>query len=177
MNRLYRSTQDRMLTGLCGGLAQEFGVNPTLLRILFLAAIPLTSGAMLPIYFIASLVIPKAPPSYYPYGPDAYGRDPYAGDAYGQGPYRGEREAHGTRFPGPQDPRAPRPLGPEREFERPFPPSRPQMQRAELKKRDVPDSGIDAMMEDIEKKALKKELEELKHKLSKYENDNSKGDL
>ncbi|CAM3608192.1 MULTISPECIES: PspC domain-containing protein [Saccharibacillus] len=169
MHRFYRSTQDRMLTGLCGGLAREFGVNPTLLRILFLVAIPLTSGAMLPIYFIASLVIPKAPaPPYYPYGPDEYGRDPYGRDAYGQGPYRAESD---------REPHAPRPLREEREFERPFPPHRPQMQRADLKKRDIPDSGIDAMMEDIEKKALKKEVEELKHKLSKYENDNPKGDL
>ncbi|NGZ76863.1 PspC domain-containing protein [Saccharibacillus alkalitolerans] len=177
MQRLYRSTQDRMLTGLCGGLAREFGVNPTLLRILFLVAIPLTSGAMLPIYFIASLVIPKEPgPPYYPYGPDAYGRDPYARD-----PYRPDnaydREPYDSRFRGPHDPRSPRPLGPEREFERPFPPRRPEPARAELKKRDVPDSGLDAMMEDVEKKALKKELEELKQKLAKYENVNEKGDL
>lgn len=170
MHRLYRSTQDRMLTGLCGGLAHEFGMSPTLLRILFLIAIPLTSGAMLPIYFIASLVIPKVPaPPHYPYGPDAYGRDdygrdPYAKDAYGQSPYR--PEAYPLR-----------PLDQEREFERPQPSKRPQMQRANLKKRDIADSGIDAMMEDIEKKALKKELEELKHKLAKYENDNPKGDL
>ncbi len=176
MQRLYRSTQDRMLTGLCGGIAHEFGVNPTLLRILFLVAIPLTSGAMLPIYFIASLVIPKEPtPPYYPYGPDAYGRDAY------RDPYRPDsaydREPHGSRFNGPHDPRSPRSLGQEREFERPFPPNRPQPARANLQKRDMPDSGIDAMMEDIEKKALKKEVEELKSKLSKYENENQKGDL
>ncbi len=176
MHRLYRSTQDRMLTGLCGGIAQEFGVNPTLLRILFLVAIPLTSGAMLPIYFIASLVVPKEPSLYeQQYGPDAYGRDPY-----GRDPYRPEsaydREMRDPRFHGPHDPRSPRPLGPEREFARPFPPQhRPNAPHADLKKRDVPDSGLDAMMEDIEKKALQKEVEELKQKLSKYEDE--KGDL
>ncbi|GGO09663.1 PspC domain-containing protein [Saccharibacillus kuerlensis] len=171
MHRLYRSTQDRMLTGLCGGLAYEYGVSPTLLRILFLVAIPLTSGAMLPIYFIASLVIPKEPPSRYPYGHDAYDRDPYARDAYRpDGAY--DREPHDPRY---REPHAPRPLGPERDFERPFPARRPEMAKADLKKRDISDSGIDAMMEDIEKKALKKEVEELKQKLSKYENE--KGDL
>lgn len=30
-------------------------------------------------------------------------------------------------------------------------------------------SNLDSMMEDIEKKAMKKELEELRNKLSKYE--------
>ncbi|OWA34798.1 hypothetical protein B9G55_13665 [Saccharibacillus sp. O16] len=176
MHRLYRSTQDRMLTGLCGGIAQEFGVNPTLLRILFLVAIPLTSGAMLPIYFIASLVIAKEPtPPYYPYDPDMYGRDPYGRDPYRpEGAY--DRDMRDPRFRGQHDPRSPRPLGPEREFARPFPPQhRSNMPQADLKKRDVPDSGLDAMMEDIEKKALKKEVEELKQKLAKYEDE--KGDL
>ena len=165
MQRLYRSTRDRMLTGLCGGIAYEFGINPTLLRVLFLVAIPLTSGAMLPIYFIASLVIPRE--SAPPYSP--YDRDPYRDGYQGRGP----RE---DRFRGPHDQRAPRPLDADREFERSFAPHRP-APRADLKKRDVPDSGLDAMMEDIEKKALKKEVEELKQKLAQYENEKSKGDL
>ncbi|MDO3410961.1 PspC domain-containing protein [Saccharibacillus sp. CPCC 101409] len=173
MQRLYRSTRDRMLTGLCGGIAYEFGISPTLLRVLFLVAIPLTSGAMLPIYFIASLVIPRE--SAPPYSP--YDRDPYARDPYRDG-YAG-RDPREEQFRGPRDHRdhrAPRPLDADREFERSFAPHRP-APRADLKKRDVPDSGLDAMMEDIEKKALKKEVEELKQKLAQYENEKSKGDL
>ena len=32
--RLYRSRTDRMLGGVCGGIAEYFGVDPTLIRLL-----------------------------------------------------------------------------------------------------------------------------------------------
>ncbi|MCQ4088516.1 PspC domain-containing protein [Saccharibacillus sp. JS10] len=166
MQKLYRSTHDRMLTGLCGGLAQEYGVNPTLLRVLFLVGIPLTSGAILPIYFIASLVIQKETPPHYPYGPENY-RDPYRPG------HPQDLDSYGPNFD-----RSREFFEAGRQFQqRPETPNRPQQPRADLKKSDIPDSGLDAMMEDVEKKALKKEVEELKMKLAKYENENEKGDL
>ncbi|WRK51841.1 PspC domain-containing protein [Coprobacillaceae bacterium CR2/5/TPMF4] len=33
MKRLYRSTHDRMIFGVCGGLAEYFDVDPTLVRL------------------------------------------------------------------------------------------------------------------------------------------------
>lgn len=39
MSKLYRSTRDKMVTGLCGGLSDTFGIDSTLLRILFLISI------------------------------------------------------------------------------------------------------------------------------------------
>ncbi|MEZ4727847.1 MAG: PspC domain-containing protein [Caldilineaceae bacterium] len=33
--RLYRSRNDRMVAGVCGGLAHYFGIDPTLVRLAF----------------------------------------------------------------------------------------------------------------------------------------------
>jgi phage shock protein C len=33
--RLYRSRTDRMIAGVCGGLAKHFGIDPTLVRLAF----------------------------------------------------------------------------------------------------------------------------------------------
>uniref|UniRef100_UPI000470C1E6 PspC domain-containing protein n=1 Tax=Paenibacillus durus TaxID=44251 RepID=UPI000470C1E6 len=68
MTRLYRSTRDKVLTGLTGGLAESVGIDSTLLRILLLISIPFTGGAVIPVYFIAALIIPKEPGPYPPYG-------------------------------------------------------------------------------------------------------------
>ena len=32
--RLYRSSQNRMIAGVCGGIAEYFGIDPTLVRLL-----------------------------------------------------------------------------------------------------------------------------------------------
>ena len=33
--RLYRSRDERMISGVCGGIAKYFNVDPTLIRLLF----------------------------------------------------------------------------------------------------------------------------------------------
>ena len=37
--RLYRSTTDRRIAGVCGGLAEYLNIDPTVVRILFLVAL------------------------------------------------------------------------------------------------------------------------------------------
>jgi phage shock protein C len=58
--KLYRSRNDRMLAGVCGGLADYFGVDPTIVRILFVL-FALAGGPGLILYIILMLVIPEAP--------------------------------------------------------------------------------------------------------------------
>ena len=58
--RLYRSRNDRMLAGVCAGLADYFGVDPTIVRILFVL-FALAGGPGLILYIILMLVIPEAP--------------------------------------------------------------------------------------------------------------------
>lgn len=59
--RLYRSRNDRMIAGVCGGLAEYFSIDPVLVRII--AAILLLPGGfpgLLP-YLILWIVVPEKP--------------------------------------------------------------------------------------------------------------------
>ena len=56
--RLYRSEQNQMLCGVCGGIAEYFDIDPTLVRlawILFTAC----AGSGIIAYIIAAIVMPK----------------------------------------------------------------------------------------------------------------------
>lgn len=56
--RLYRSTTDSMLFGVSGGLAEYFGIDPTIVRVLFVL-MTIFGGMGLAIYIICTLVIPE----------------------------------------------------------------------------------------------------------------------
>lgn len=58
--RLYRSRTDRSIAGVCGGLAEFFDADPTLLRIITLLLI-FVGGISIWIYIILWIVIPEAP--------------------------------------------------------------------------------------------------------------------
>lgn len=58
--RLYRSRENRMICGVCGGIAEYFEVDPTLIRLL-MVLIACTAGAGILAYFIAAVIIPDAP--------------------------------------------------------------------------------------------------------------------
>jgi len=55
---LRRSTDDRMLAGVVGGLARYLDIDATLLRIVFVA-LTVIGGAGVPIYLAAWLLIPE----------------------------------------------------------------------------------------------------------------------
>lgn len=59
MKKLYRSTRDRQLSGVCGGLAEFFGIDSSIVRIivliLFFAG---GSSLLMPLYMILSFVLP-----------------------------------------------------------------------------------------------------------------------
>jgi len=57
VQRLERSRSDRMLVGVCGGLARYFGINPAFYRVGFVV-LALIGGAGILIYLAAALVIP-----------------------------------------------------------------------------------------------------------------------
>jgi len=166
--RLYRSSRDKKLFGVCGGLAESFGVDPTLVRLVVALTTVFSGGTMALIYLVAAVVMPKDPYGHagaVPYGSPSYGPayGPGAGTSYGAQPGYGPR-AH--------DPCC-----------RSWPPG------AETKAsygvgyaggygygagtggvHDPASSSIDEAMRDLEKKALLKEIERLKAKLAQYEN-------
>lgn len=58
---LYRSRDDKILGGVCGGLAQWLGWNPLYVRILYLVLGIMPFFAGIPIYLILWIVMPKEP--------------------------------------------------------------------------------------------------------------------
>lgn len=58
--RLYRSTTDRMVAGVCAGLAEHFKIDPTLVRLLFVL-FALAGGPGLLAYIVLWLVVPEQP--------------------------------------------------------------------------------------------------------------------
>ena len=59
--QLYRSSTNRMLAGVCGGLGDYLKMDPTVVRLLFLLAFFMTGGGILLAYFIMMVVIPPEP--------------------------------------------------------------------------------------------------------------------
>ncbi len=62
--RLYRSRKDRMLAGVCGGLAEYFHVDATPVRLLFVLA-GLMNGVGVIIYLALWFVVPENPQESY----------------------------------------------------------------------------------------------------------------
>jgi len=56
--RLYRSRTERKIAGVCGGLGEYFGVDPTLIRLLFVLGLIFVGGTLLA-YIILMIVIPE----------------------------------------------------------------------------------------------------------------------
>ncbi|MGD9046640.1 MAG: PspC domain-containing protein, partial [Anaerolineae bacterium] len=60
VKRLYRSRDERWLAGICGGLGSYFGLDPTLIRALFVLFGLVVGGGLL-LYIILWIIIPLEP--------------------------------------------------------------------------------------------------------------------
>jgi phage shock protein C len=60
MRKLYRSRKNKILFGVCGGLANYLGVDPTLIRILFVA-FAILKGYGIIIYLLLAILMPEEP--------------------------------------------------------------------------------------------------------------------
>jgi phage shock protein C len=179
MSKLYRSRSDRYITGLCGGLGESFGIDSTWIRLLLVITAFFSGGVIIPLYFLAVIVIPKEPRNGGPFGP-GYGYEGggapgwetnagpdwgkqwgsewgkhWGGKKHGCGSHRHRRnseaqyEQNGTRY-----------------------------QSQQGNNQSKAGSDLDDMMKDIEKKAMWKEIEELRVKVAQYEkNQQTKGDV
>ena len=58
MKKLYRSNTNKMVAGVCGGIGEYFNVDPTLVRLGFVALSFLAGGGLL-VYILAAIIIPK----------------------------------------------------------------------------------------------------------------------
>ena len=58
--RLYRSNTDKMVAGVCGGIAAYFDIDPTLVRLIWILFC-VAGGSGLLAYIIAAIIIPQDP--------------------------------------------------------------------------------------------------------------------
>ena len=58
--KLYRSVTDKMLAGVCGGLAEYFAIDPVIVRLIFVLAV-IFGGSGILAYIILWIIIPQKP--------------------------------------------------------------------------------------------------------------------
>jgi len=57
--RLERSLDDKMIAGVCGGFGEYFNIDPTIVRLLWVA-LSLAFGGGIVAYIVAWLIVPEA---------------------------------------------------------------------------------------------------------------------
>ena len=57
--KLYKSNTNRMLAGVCGGIAEYFNLDPTVVRLAWVAFCALGGSGILA-YILAAIIIPDA---------------------------------------------------------------------------------------------------------------------
>jgi phage shock protein C len=60
IRRLYRSRDERMIAGVCGGLGEYFSIDPTLVRVLFVVAAVVGGWGVLA-YLLLLIIVPLTP--------------------------------------------------------------------------------------------------------------------
>lgn len=60
MKSLYKSRTNKMVSGVCGGIGEYFGVDPTIIRLLWVLGCALGGSGVIA-YVIAAILIPDAP--------------------------------------------------------------------------------------------------------------------
>ena len=58
--KLYRSRDDRMIGGVCGGLGEFFDIDPTLIRLLFVL-LTIFGGSGVLVYLVMLFIVPEEP--------------------------------------------------------------------------------------------------------------------
>jgi phage shock protein C len=59
--RLYRSRDERMVAGVCGGIGEYLNVDPTIIRLIFVALGFTSIGTWLLIYAVLAIIVPDQP--------------------------------------------------------------------------------------------------------------------
>ncbi len=84
-NQMKRSSNDRMISGVCGGLAEYFNVDNAIVRLVFVLAV--LSGISPLVYLVLWIVMPEQKTSAanvalpnHPRPVEAWKFDPYTGE-------------------------------------------------------------------------------------------------
>ena len=60
MKKLFRSRENRMICGVCGGVAEYFNIDPTLVRLGWVRVAACSFGTGIIAYFVAAIIMPDA---------------------------------------------------------------------------------------------------------------------
>ncbi len=58
--RLYKSEDNRVICGVCGGVGEYLGIDPTIVRLIW-ALLIIFAGFGFWVYIIAAIIIPRQP--------------------------------------------------------------------------------------------------------------------
>ena len=58
--KLYKSNQNKMICGVCGGIGEYFGIDPTIIRLAW-AIFCVMGGAVILAYILAAVIVPSNP--------------------------------------------------------------------------------------------------------------------
>lgn len=61
--RLYKSNENKMLDGVCGGIGKYFGMDPTLVRLAWVLFCALGGSGVIA-YLLAAIIIPRRPEGF-----------------------------------------------------------------------------------------------------------------
>jgi phage shock protein C len=70
-DRLYRSSSDRVISGVAGGLAVWLNLDPSLVRVAWVLLTIVSGGVFLLVYIVMMIVVPEPPPGLTPQPRDA----------------------------------------------------------------------------------------------------------
>ena len=59
LKRIYRSSQNKVLAGICAGLAEYFNIDPVIVRVIFVVLLIASFGTAALAYLIAWIIIPS----------------------------------------------------------------------------------------------------------------------
>ncbi|NLU36215.1 MAG: PspC domain-containing protein [Clostridiales bacterium] len=63
MKKLYLSDTDKKICGVCGGIAEYFDIDSTLVRLAWVVLSLMSVGGGIIVYIAAALIVPKKPVS------------------------------------------------------------------------------------------------------------------
>ncbi|MDQ6794157.1 MAG: PspC domain-containing protein [Chloroflexota bacterium] len=90
-DRLYRSRDERVISGVAGGIAENLDLDPTIVRLAWVGFALVTGGIALVVYFVMIFIVPEEPAGAAGSAAAASGGSPVGVDTNDGG--RAEREA------------------------------------------------------------------------------------
>jgi len=78
-DRLYRSRSDRVISGVAGGIAEQYDLDPSLVRVVWVVLAIASGGILAVVYLVMMFVVPEAP--FDTSRPGQPGYDPWSSPA------------------------------------------------------------------------------------------------